>query len=151
MLTSACGSLSLLKPSVSPATPSASATQLVLPTATPQLEVPTPSSAPTLTPAPPTPEASLMVTPTTARAGADVKVSGTVPNCSSVTILSNAFSSQREYAGVPAVTTTVDAQHHFSTTVLIPIERRTGRYAVTARACGAKLGVTAFLQVSPPA
>jgi hypothetical protein len=96
---------------------------------------------------------SLHVTPSRALAGASVRVFGNAGGCprgDTVTLLSSAFSSTHEFAGVPAVFTRVKARGAFSTTTRIPSGRAAGPYGITARCGGGNLGVSATLTVIVP-
>jgi hypothetical protein len=102
--------------------------------------------APTLTGAAP----SLSVTPTTVKRGHVVTVKGSADGCpvgDRVTLISRAFRHSHDFAGLPAVFATVRAGGSFRTTTRIPLSRKPGRYAVTARCGGGNLGVSAHLRV----
>ena len=91
---------------------------------------------------------SLFVSPSTVERGHSVTVTGLAPSCSTVTLLSNAFPSTNEFAGVPAVSATSTAGGHFHATVTIPASRAPGAYTIGARACGGNLGITVELTVT---
>lgn len=89
----------------------------------------------------------LSVTPSSVVPGSTVTVSGRLPSCPSVTLLSRAFPGPAEFAGVPAVTAAVASDGSFSTTVTIPTSRAPGAYDISGRACGGNLGVVVTLHV----
>ena len=82
--------------------------------------------------------------PSTVHAGKVVKISGHPGGgCTSghtVTIYSRAFSSDREFAGVPAVFTEVRPSGGYTEHVRIPSWRHEGSYTVSARCGGALIG-----------
>jgi hypothetical protein len=93
---------------------------------------------------------SLSLTPSTVKPGQSTLVRGNADGCpvgDTVTIISRAFSRVHEFAGVPAVLTRVRAGGAFRVTARIPLTRRAGRYAVTARCGGGNLGVLRYLRV----
>lgn len=98
---------------------------------------------------------SIHVRPSTMLAGARAKVYGNAGDCpvgDQVTLLSPAFSSAHEFAGVNAVFARVGSGGSYSTTTRIPSSRTPGRYLVTGRCGGGNLGVSTHLNViSPPA
>ncbi len=65
-----------------------------------------------------------------------------------VTLISDAFTGIAEFAGVGAVTTPVDANGKFSTTVTLRSAVRPGTYTISGRCGGGNLGVTATLTVT---
>jgi hypothetical protein len=91
---------------------------------------------------------SLTLSPASVRRGGTVRVSGFAPQCTGVTILSNAFPGPQEFAGVHAVTPTTTPDGHFSASVTIPVSTAPGSYPVTVRACGGNLGVELTLTVT---
>jgi len=91
---------------------------------------------------------SLSVSPSTVQRGHSATVTGVAPNCSTVTLLSNAFPSTSEFAGVPSVNAVSTAGGHFHATVTIPANRAPGAYTISARACGGNLGIAVTLTVT---
>jgi hypothetical protein len=91
---------------------------------------------------------SLSVSPSTVQRGHSVTVTGVAPSCSTVTLLSNAFPSTNEFAGVPSVSAMSTAGGHFHATVTIPASRTPGAYTISARACGGNLGIAVRLTVT---
>jgi len=91
---------------------------------------------------------SLSVSPSTVVRGHAVTVAGIAPSCNTVMVLSDAFPSSNEFAGVPAVDATSTSGGHFTATVVIPVNRAPGSYAITARACGGNLGLSVTLVVT---
>jgi hypothetical protein len=96
-------------------------------------------------------DVALAVTPASVRRGGTVVVHGVAGGCTSgdaVTILSRAFSTAHEFAGVPAVYAQVGSAGRFSVKTRIPATRAPGRYGITARCGGGNLGVRATLMVN---
>jgi hypothetical protein len=97
---------------------------------------------------------SIVVSPSPVIAGKVVKVSGSAgTGCArgdQVTLLSRAFPSKHEFAGVPAIYATTGKGGAFSTSTTIPETRKPGMYTVTGRCGGGNLGVTATLTVHKP-
>jgi hypothetical protein len=92
----------------------------------------------------------LTVTPSTVERGHLVLIRGSAGDCpvgDAVTVISRAFPRIHEFAGVPAVFAKVRAGGHFRATTRIPLRRRVGRYAVTARCGGGNLGILVRLTV----
>ncbi len=98
---------------------------------------------------PASPQSSIKVTPRTVRAGRSVTVHGYVRGCpNEVTLLSRAFSHEKEFAGVPMITAKItDEDGNFSRRTTIPKLRRAGRYSVTGRCGGGNVGAQATLRV----
>jgi hypothetical protein len=97
-----------------------------------------------------TASASLTATPSTVHRGHIVVLSGNAGGCpvgDSVTIISHAFRSPPEFAGVPAVFAKVRANGHFSVSTRIPATKAPGRYSITARCGGGNFGVLVRLRV----
>jgi hypothetical protein len=93
---------------------------------------------------------TIHVTPSRVRRGGVVRVHGGVFGCSgSVTLLSEAFSRRREFAGVPAVFAPIRAHGAYSVRTRIPAARRSGVYKISGRCGGGNLGVQARLRVLP--
>ena len=96
--------------------------------------------------------ATMTASPSSVTAGDSVTVAGSAaPGCSNgaqVTLLSRAFAGQGEFAGVPAVTATVDANSNFSRRVVISSSVSPGTYSITGRCGGGNLGVQATLTVT---
>jgi len=93
---------------------------------------------------------SLKVTPTTVVRGHKVKVFGVVPGCTpggQVVLLSKAFPTANEFAGLPAVYAVVAAHSAYSVTVKIPAGKKPGKYTITGRCGGGNLGKVAHLTV----
>jgi hypothetical protein len=95
----------------------------------------------------------LKVMPSTIKAGKSVRLYGSLgtgcPKGDQVTITSKAFTgaTKHEFAGVPALLTSVGASGSFSTTVTIRTTTRRGPYTVSGR-CGGGLFGSASLKVS---
>ena len=93
---------------------------------------------------------SLSVAPATVKRGHLVTIRGSADGCPAgdrVTLISRAFRHAHDFAGLPAVFATVRAGGAFRTTTRIPLGKKPGRYAVTARCGGGNLGVSARLKV----
>jgi hypothetical protein len=95
--------------------------------------------------------ASVNVSPEHVTAGNKTRVFGSVGSgCAvgdSVTLLSRAFPRTHTFAGIPAVSTPVRANHRFSVKVRIPATRAPGSYRVSGRCGGGNLGVSQRLRV----
>jgi hypothetical protein len=91
---------------------------------------------------------SLSVSPSTVQRGHSVTITGVAPSCRTVTLLSDAFPSTNEFAGVPSVNAVSTAGGHFHATVTIPASRAPGVYTISARACGGNLGVAVTLTLT---
>jgi len=94
---------------------------------------------------------SIKVSPTSVAAGHKVKVFGVVPGCvpgGQVVLLSKAFPSTNEFAGLPAVYAIVAAHSAYSVTVKIPAGKKAGKYTITGRCGGGNLGKVAHLTVT---
>jgi hypothetical protein len=95
--------------------------------------------------------ASLNVSPARVTAGDKTRVFGSVGSgCAvgnTVTLLSRAFPRTHTFAGVPAVSTPVRANHRYSVKVRIPATRAPGSYQVSGRCGGGNLGVSRRLRV----
>ncbi len=92
----------------------------------------------------------IQVKPAAVYPGEVVRVSGNAAPCPSgdqVTLISRAFSPKREFAGVPAVFATVEADGGFAKRTRIPAGRKPGRYRVSGRCGGGNLDATARLRV----
>lgn len=97
---------------------------------------------------------SIHVRPSAVVAGSRVTVYGNAGACpvgDTVTLLSPAFSSAHQFAGVNAVSARVGRRGRYSTTTSIPSSRSAGRYLVTGRCGGGNLGVSTHLTVIAPA
>ena len=93
---------------------------------------------------------SLSVTPSSVHRGSNVTLKGSADGCAAgntVFVISRAFVHTYDFAGVPALHATVRAGGAFRVTTRIPVRKRPGRYAVTARCAGGNLGVIAHLRV----
>jgi hypothetical protein len=91
--------------------------------------------------------------PNPVHAGERVRVFGNAGGCPAgdqVTLLSRAFSHKHEFAGVPAVFTTVRANGHYSKRARIPKARAQKKYRITARCGGGTFGVVRKLRVLAP-
>ena len=96
---------------------------------------------------------SIHVSPQRVTAGHRVRVFGLAGGCpkgDAVTLLSRAFPSAHEFAGIPAVYAVVDGQDSYSTHVIIPSARKPGKYSVSARCGGGNFGVHATFVVQRP-
>jgi hypothetical protein len=96
-----------------------------------------------------TPPASIRVSPKSVAAGETVTLSGSVgPNsagsecATGVRLLSRAFNSHQEFAGVPALGAAVRPDGTFTTTTIIPRSRAAGTYPITGRCGGGNFGGT---------
>jgi len=105
----------------------------------------------------PTPPVAVHASPNPVLAGHTVTVSGSVgpdqagSECATgVKLLSRAFNSNQDFAGVPALGATVRPDGTFQATTTIPRSRAAGSYTITGR-CGGNLGVSATLVVRAPA
>ena len=93
---------------------------------------------------------SISVFPTTVKAGRRVRVYGSAGGCArgnSVILMSEAFSDEREFAGVPAVFTPVGARGLYNAPVRIPSARQPGGYTISARCGGGNFGIARPLTV----
>jgi hypothetical protein len=93
---------------------------------------------------------SIAVTPATVHRGHTVNVHGSADGCpagDAVTLLSRAFATTHQFAGVPAVYARALRGGHFATTTRIPRTKPPGRYGITGRCGGGNLGVQAHLTV----
>jgi hypothetical protein len=94
---------------------------------------------------------ALTLTPSRVARGGTVLVRGVAGGCTegdTVTIISQAFSPQHSFAGVPAVFAQVGTAGRVSVQTRIPTARRPGTYVVTARCGGGNLGVAPHLTVT---
>lgn len=109
---------------------------------------PTPSPSPAPTPLCVTGPVgqSLCVLPASVQRGSTIQVSGAVPACDSVTIMSPAFASTDRPFGQPAIVAPVTAGH-FSVSIAVATGVAPGTYPITARACGGNLGVEVDAQI----
>jgi hypothetical protein len=96
----------------------------------------------------------LQVSPKSVVAGESVTLSGSVgPESAAsecpggVQLLSRAFGSAQEFAGVPALSAAVRPDGTFTATTRIPRSKAAGSYAITGRCGGGNLGVSATLVV----
>ena len=95
---------------------------------------------------------TINVDPHRVHRGDVVRVFGVVPGCpvgDRVTLISRAFSHRHEFAGVPAIFSTVKTGDRYSRRTRIPMGRRARRYAISGRCGGGNLGVTAHVRVVP--
>ena len=106
----------------------------------------------------PTPPVAVHASPNPILAGHTVTVSGSVgpdqagSECATgVKLLSRAFDSNQDFAGVPALGATVRPDGTFTATTTIPRSRAAGSYTITGRCGGGNLGVSATLVVRAPA
>jgi hypothetical protein len=106
----------------------------------------------------PTPPVAVHASPNPVLAGHTVTVSGSVgpdqagSECATgVKLLSRAFNSNQDFAGVPALGATVRPDGTFTATTTIPRSRAAGSYTITGRCGGGNLGVSATLVVRAPA
>jgi hypothetical protein len=96
---------------------------------------------------------SIDVRPEKVRAGRRVVVSGLAGGCprgDKVTLLSQAFPSVHEFAGVPAVSAKVDGHDSYRVRVRIPAGVAPGPYSIGARCGGGNFGVARTLTVLAP-
>jgi hypothetical protein len=97
--------------------------------------------------------ATIHASPNPVHAGKKVRVFGNAGGCpvgDRVTLLSRAFSHRHEFAGVPAVFATVNADGHYSKRTRIPASRTPKKYKITARCGGGTFGVVRKLRVLAP-
>lgn len=106
----------------------------------------------------PTPPVAVHASPNPVLAGHTVTVSGSVgpdqagSECATgVKLLSRAFDSNQDFAGVPALGATVRRDGTFTATTTIPRSKAAGSYTITGRCGGGNLGVSATLVVRAPA
>jgi hypothetical protein len=95
---------------------------------------------------------SLVLTPSAVHRGQPVLMSGSAGSCpvgDAVIVISRALPRTHEFAGVPAVLTTVRADGRFRARTRVPRKERPGRYVVTARCGGGNFGLLVRLTVLP--
>src|SRR5438093_7537499 len=93
---------------------------------------------------------SLTLTPPSVQRGHKVVVTGSADGCAAdntVFIISKAFVHTHEFAGLPAVLAKVKYGGSFRVTPRIPVTKRAGRFAITARCGGGNLGILKYLRV----
>jgi hypothetical protein len=93
---------------------------------------------------------TIHVNPSRVQAGKRVRVFGNAGSCRAgdrVTLMSKAFPSRHEFAGIPAIFAKARSGGSYSTTTRVPASRHPGHYLVTARCGGGNLGVSARLTV----
>jgi hypothetical protein len=93
---------------------------------------------------------SLVLTPSVAHRGESALISGSAGSCpvgDAVIVISRALPRIHEFAGVPAVLTPVRADGRFRARTRVPLTKRPGRYAVTARCGGGNFGLLVKLTV----
>jgi hypothetical protein len=102
----------------------------------------------------PTPPVAVHASPNPVLAGHTVTLSGSIgpdqagSECATgVKLLSRAFDSNQDFAGVPALGATVRPNGTFTATTTIPRSKAAGSYAVTGRCGGGNLGVSATLVI----
>jgi len=91
------------------------------------------------------------VSPSQVGRGATVTVSGSAGDCSagdSATLISPGFPHTQDFAGVPALSATVQGDSSFSTSTTIPQSTKPGSYDITARCGGGNLGLVSSLTVT---
>lgn len=96
---------------------------------------------------------SIIVSPSGVVAGEGVTVHGNAGACPTgdqVTLLSDAFSSAQQFAGVNPIYATVGSGGDYSTKTQIPPDRSGGLYSVTGRCGGGNIGASAQLMVYVP-
>jgi hypothetical protein len=94
----------------------------------------------------------LNVTPSVVHRGQVVVIHGSAGTCSAgntVFIISRAFRSTHEFAGVPAVLAKVTAEGRFQATARTFRRAHARHFVVTARCGGGNLGVSAVLILLP--
>jgi hypothetical protein len=98
--------------------------------------------------------ATINASPNPVHAGKRVRlfghVSGGCQPGDQVTLISRAFSHKHDFAGLPAVFATVQANGHYSKRTRIPKAKAPKKYAITARCGGGNFGVTRKLKVLAP-
>jgi hypothetical protein len=102
----------------------------------------------------PTPPVAVHASPNPVLAGHTVTVSGSVgpdqagSECATgVKLLSRAFNSNQDFAGVPALGATVRPDGTFTATTTIPRSKAAGSYTISGRCGGGNLGASATLVV----
>ena len=65
-----------------------------------------------------------------------------------MTLISRAFPHTQDFAGLPALSATVEGDGSFSTSTTIPATTQPGGYDITARCGGGNLGLVAHLTVT---
>ena len=93
---------------------------------------------------------SIYVRPAEVHAGQTTRVYGWAAGCAAgdkVTLISRAFVHAHDFAGLPAIYAPVSSGGAYSVRTRIPVHRRAGRYAISARCGGGNLGVRAVLTV----
>jgi hypothetical protein len=91
--------------------------------------------------------------PNPVHAGKRVRVFGNAGGCmpgSQVTLISRAFSHRHDFAGLPAIFATVNANGHYSKRTRIPKGKTPKRYRITGRCGGGNFGIVAHLKVLAP-
>jgi hypothetical protein len=95
--------------------------------------------------------AAIHVSPKSVVAGDKVRVYGSARGGCKVgdlvTLISRAFPRQTNFAGLPAISTTLGRGGSFSVSVAIPARVRPGRYRISGRCGGGNLGAHAALTV----
>jgi hypothetical protein len=97
-----------------------------------------------------TPAPTINVHPGAQFQGKTVRVFGRAGGCPTgdrVTLISNAFSHQHDFAGRPAIFAKVQPGDRYSVVTRIPGNKTPDRYAITGRCGGGNFGVTAHLRV----
>ena len=91
-----------------------------------------------------------MLTPSVVHRGEAVLISGSAGSCpvgDAVIVISHGLPRIHEFAGVPAVLTPVGTDGRFRASTRVPLTKRPGRYAVTARCGGGNFGLLVTLTV----
>ena len=65
-----------------------------------------------------------------------------------MTLISRTFPHTQDFAGLPALSATVEGDGSFSTSTTIPATTQPGGYDITARCGGGNLGLVAHLTVT---
>ena len=97
---------------------------------------------------------SIKTKPKRVAAGQRVRVYGLAGGCpqgDEVTLMSEAFPKDHEFAGIPAVFAKVDRHDSYSVRVRIPVATAAGHYRIGARCGGGNFGVRGSLEVTAPA
>jgi hypothetical protein len=89
--------------------------------------------------------------PSRVSAGGRIRVFGLAGGCrqgNQVTLMSEAFPDDNEFAGVPAIFATVDAHDSYSVSTPVPATTPPGRYVISARCGGGNFGVQGAITVN---
>jgi hypothetical protein len=88
---------------------------------------------------------TMHATPTSVAGGHKVRVHGILASCPVVTLLSKAFKSKHEFAGVPSVNAAVKHAHYSRKVKTI---KTPGTYTISGRCGGGNIGATAKITIT---